>query len=281
MMVDTPPTKIALLQMTSGISPETNLAAIESAIAEASGKGAVMLFTPEMAALLDRDGKRAAAHMTLEQDSPWIKRLCEAAVRNNIWLHLGSAPFASERSDRKVNRALVIDNEGQVRTRYDKMHLFDVDLPTGESWRESASFDAGEEAVVVATPWFNLGLSICYDLRFPDLYRALSNAGANVLAIPAAFTVPTGTAHWHTLMRARAIEAASYVVAAAQVGNHEDGRATYGHSLVVDPWGHVILDMKDTPGLGFAEIDSRVITEIRAKLPAIKHRRDISNAQVV
>lgn len=277
--------KIALLQMTSGIDPAVNCAAIIAAMKEASAEGAVMLFTPEMALMLDRDGARAAGHIEPESGSLWVKQLAEAARTYGIWLHIGSAAFASENSSteaksKKVNRALVIDDQGVIRARYDKIHLFDVDLPTGESWRESASFAGGTEAVAVDTPWFRLGLSVCYDLRFPDLYRALTDEGAEVLAIPAAFTVPTGIAHWHILQRARAIEAGVYVISAAQGGTHEDGRATYGHSLIIDPWGEVLLDMANRPGLGFATIDPARINDVRSRLPALRHRRPIGTVSV-
>lgn len=279
-MADKDAVKIALLQMTSGITPAANVDAIISAMKEASAQGAAILFTPEMALMLDRDGKRAAPHVEMEENSQWVQKLAEAARSNNIWLHLGSAAFAGIGVGKKVNRALVIDDKGIIHARYDKIHLFDVDLPTGESWRESANFEGGTEAVAVDTPWFRLGLSVCYDLRFPDLYRALTNAGAEVLAIPAAFTVPTGNAHWHILQRARAIEAGAYVVAAAQTGTHEDGRVTYGHSLVIDPWGEVLLDMGNAPGLGFATIDPARIKDVRSRLPAICHRRPISEVSI-
>jgi predicted amidohydrolase len=184
----------------------------------------------------------------------------------------------AEEGEKLVNRGFVIDGNGEIRARYDKIHLFDVDLPTGESWRESAAYRGGDKAVVVETPIGLLGLSICYDVRFADLYSRLSNHGATAFSIPAAFTVPTGKAHWHVLMRARAIEAGAFVVAAAQVGKHEDGRETYGHSLVVDPWGEVLLDMGgEAAGLGFAELDLEAVERVRARLPAIWHRRPIPN----
>lgn len=279
-MTATNPVKIAILQMNSGIDPADNVAQIESALEHAAHQGAAMLFTPEMALMLDRDGKRAARHIVSQEQSHWVNRLAEAARKNAIWLHIGSAAFSATHADKKVNRALVIDDKGTVRAHYDKIHLFDVDLPTGESWRESAAFEGGDEAIAIDTPWFRLGLSVCYDLRFPDLYRALTNAGATVLAIPAAFTVPTGIAHWHILMRARAIEAGCYVIAAAQTGAHEDGRTTYGHSLVVDPWGEIVLDMGEAPGLGFATIDPAKIMDVRARLPALQHRRVIGDVIV-
>ena len=177
-----------------------------------------------------------------------------------------------------MNRAFVIDDNGAIVGRYDKMHLFDVDLPTGESWRESAVYAGGAEAVMVAgTPVGDLGLAICYDLRFPALFERLTDAGAEVLAVPAAFTVPTGEAHWHVLLRARAIEAGVFIVAAAQSGEHADGRRTYGHSLVVDPWGEMLLDMGEGIGVGFADLDLARVAEVRSRLPAIRHRRPIGD----
>jgi len=266
--------KIALLQMTSGIDPAANADTLVRAIADAAEGGAAMLFTPEMSGLLDRDRKRAEAGIHAEEDDPVLAAVREAARVRGIWVHLGS--LALRRPDGKLaNRGFVIDDQGAIRARYDKLHLFDVDLPTGESWRESAAYTGGEGAVVVDTPVGALGLSICYDLRFPALYQALSGAGATILAIPAAFTRPTGAAHWHVLMRARAIESAAFVVAAAQTGTHEDGRATYGHSLVVDPWGEVLLDMGEEAGLGFAEIDPARIADVRARIPVVAHRRAI------
>jgi len=169
----------------------------------------------------------------------------------------------------------VIDGQGAIQARYDKMHLFDVDLATGESWRESAVYAPGEHAALAGTPWGGIGLSVCYDLRFAALYRALSDGGATILTVPAAFTVPTGKAHWHLLLRARAVESACFVIAAAQYGSHEDGRETYGHSLVVDPWGEVLLDMGEGAGLGFADLDPARIEDVRARVPVLRHRRPI------
>jgi len=266
--------RIALAQMTSGIDPAANARAVSNAVAEAKAGGAAMLFTPEMTGLLDRDRARAAASIVSEDDDATLVAAREAAARHGVWVHLGS--LALRRTDgRLANRGFVIDDSGAIRARYDKLHLFDVDLQTGESWRESSAYAAGEGAVVVDTPVGAIGLSICYDLRFPDLYRALSDAGATVLAIPAAFTRPTGAAHWHVLLRARAIEAAAFVVAAAQTGAHEDGRATYGHSLVVDPWGEVLLDMGEAAGVGFADIDPAHVAEVRSRIPVLDHRRPI------
>jgi predicted amidohydrolase len=273
--------RLAVFQAQTGIDPEANARALVTAIEEAGAGGATMLFTPEMSGLLDQNRSRAGPHLKSEADDIVLAAARDAAARTGVWIHLGSLALAGERTDgRLVNRGFVIDGAGQVRARYDKIHLFDVDLPTGESWRESASYAPGERAVAVDTPAGRLGLSVCYDLRFPDLYRMLTGAGATILSVPAAFTVPTGKAHWHILLRARAIEAGVFVVAAAQVGRHEDGRETFGHSLVIDPWGEVLLDMGDAPGVGFADIDPGCVDEVRSRLPAIRHRRPIPAPEV-
>ncbi|MGC6400821.1 carbon-nitrogen hydrolase family protein [Sphingomonas sp. FW199] len=266
--------KIALLQMTSGIDPAANAAVMVDAVAQAKAGGAAMLFTPEMSGLLDSNRERAAQHVTEEDLDPVLSAVRSAAAAQGIWVHIGSlAVLAGD--GRYANRAFVIDDSGAIRARYDKLHLFDVDLTTGERWRESATYRPGEGAVVVDTPVGTLGPAICYDMRFPDLFRSLTDAGADILSVPAAFTRPTGQAHWHVLLRARAIEAGVHVVAAAQTGLHQDGRATYGHSLVIDPWGEVLLDMGEAPGIGFAEIDPARVADIRARVPAIRHRRAI------
>lgn len=208
-----------------------------------------------------------------------LAAVAEAARSAGIWVHLGS--LALRRDDGMLaNRGFVMDATGAVRARYDKLHLFDVDLPTGERWRESATYAAGEQAVAVDTPLGRLGMTICYDLRFPDLFRALSDAGARVLSVPAAFTRPTGAAHWHVLLRARAIEAGAFVIAAAQVGLHADGRETYGHSLVVDPWGEVLLDMEEGAGIGYVDLDLGQIERVQARVPALSHRRAIGTVHV-
>jgi len=274
-------TRIALFQATTGIDPESNARALVDAIGEAAAGGAEIVFTPEMSGLLDRDSVRARDKLQDEAASD-VLAACQAAAKDKgIWLALGSLAVLAE--DGKIaNRSFVIDREGKVRARYDKFHLFDVDLPTGESWRESNTYSPGEGVVLVnGTPVGKIGLTICYDLRFPGLFARLAESDADVIAVPAAFTVPTGQAHWHVLLRARAIEAGLFVVAAAQVGSHEDGRQTYGHSLVIDPWGEVLLDMKDRPGVGFADIDLKRISDVRSRLPALRHRRAIPEATVL
>lgn len=271
-------TRIAIFQSTTGIDPGENARALSEAIGKAAAGGAEMLFTPEMSGLLDRDSKRAAKSLRSEEQDEVLAACREAARKHRIWLHVGSLAVLVD--DAKIaNRGFVIDREGAIRARYDKIHLFDVDLPTGESWRESNVYSAGKGVVLVnGTPVGKLGLTICYDLRFPGLFARLAEADADLIAVPAAFTVPTGRAHWHILLRARAIEAGLFVVAAAQVGHHADGRQTFGHSLAVDPWGEVLLDMGEEPGVGFADIDLRRISDVRGRIPALNHRRPIPEA---
>ena len=237
-----PPPLAALVQMTSGIDPDANRAAIDRAMGEAAAAGAAMAFLPEMSLLLDRDRARSADHIAREADSPWPAALQALAQKHGLWLHSGSIPLLADDGERRVNRSHVIAADGSIRARYDKIHMFDVTLPSGENWQESAAYEGGASIDVVDTPLGHLGLAICYDLRFPELFRALVDRGATIIAIPAAFTVPTGEAHWHVLMRARAIETGCHVLAAAQAGTHADGRQTYGHSLPVDPWGNVLAD---------------------------------------
>ncbi len=273
--------RAALYQANTGIDPLLGARALVEAVERAAGEGADMLFTPEMSAVLDRDRARAAGSIVSEDQDVALAAVRESAAKHGLWVHLGSLAVRGAAADgRYANRAFVIDDTGAIRARYDKIHLFDVDLPDGQSIRESAAYAPGGEAVAVDTPWGRLGLAVCYDLRFPDLFRALSDAGATMLAIPAAFTVPTGKAHWHVLMRARAIEAAAFVIAAAQTGMHADGRQTYGHSLVVDPWGEVLLDMGDAPGVALVEIDPARLVEVRGRIPVLDHRRSIGTVAV-
>jgi predicted amidohydrolase len=271
-------TKIALFQSNTGIDPESNARTLVEAIGKAADGGAEILFTPEMSGLLDRDSERAAKSLRREENDQVLAAAQEAARSKHIWVSIGSLGVLSH-TGKVANRAFVIDREGVIRARYDKIHLFDVDLPTGESWRESNVYSPGEGAVLVnGTPVGKLGLTICYDLRFPMLFARLAESDADVISVPAAFTVPTGRAHWHVLLRARAIEAGLFVVAAAQVGRHEDGRQTFGHSLVVDPWGEILLDMGEETGVGFADIDLKRIPEVRSRIPALNHRRPIPDA---
>ena len=268
--------KIALHQMRSGTDPSRNASAMAAAIADSAANKAAFYFAPEMSLLLDRNRARAKQHIRLEADNPAIHVICKAAADAGIWVHIGSMPVVSEKDPtRFANRTLVIDSKGIIRARYDKMHLFDVSLSSGESWRESSAYAPGDLPTVVDTPFGLMGLTICYDMRFADLYSLLGKAGSQFLAVPAAFTVPTGEAHWHTLLRARAIESQAFVIAAAQSGSHEDGRETYGHSLVVDPWGEVLLDMGEGVGLGFVDLNLDRMTEVKAQIPVQSNRRDI------
>lgn len=269
--------KIAVLQMTSGIDPELNYAAIEKAAIEASHGGAAMLFTPEMSLLLDRDRRRAASWIESDAPDRLIRRLRELSGEIEMDIAIGSIPVKAS-NGKWSNRSFFFDewNAGPTVT-YDKIHMFDVDLANGESWRESNAYEPGEQVVTVDhTLVGRLGLTICYDLRFPALFEELGNRRCDAIAVPAAFTKPTGAAHWHVMLRARAIEASAFVIAAAQVGKHEDGRETYGHSLVVDPWGEVLLDMGgEEPGLGYCDIDLSRIAEVRQQVPSLANRREI------
>ena len=214
--------------------------------------------------------------MRNEVDDVALAAVKDAAKRTGMWVHIGSLGLKSERADdRWTNRSFIINPQGEVQARYDKIHLFDVDLPDGISWRESAVYGPGDRLAITDTPWGRVGLSVCYDLRFAELYRRLSDAGAHMLLIPAAFTVPTGRDHWEILLRARAIENACFVIAPAQTGTHEDGRETYGHSMVIDPWGTVLLDMGSKEALGFADIDFTQVDAVRARIPVLRHRRPL------
>ena len=273
-------TRIAVLQTTTGIDPAANAASLVDGLRQAKAGGAEMVFTPEMSGLLDRDRTRAAANIVPEGEDRVLAAVREAAAGQELWVALGSLAIRRE-DGRLANRSFLIDAGGAIAARYDKMHMFDVTLASGETWRESAAYVPGDEVVTAdGTPLGRVGLTVCYDIRFPALFEELGRRSCDVIAIPAAFTVPTGKAHWHLFQRARAVEASAWVVAAAQVGEHEDGRRTYGHSLVVDPWGEVVLDMGgEGPGLAFAEIDPGRTAEVRAQLPSLANRRPIPRFQ--
>lgn len=268
--------RIAILQMCSGIDPEANCAVIEGAARQAAQEGAAVLFTSEMSVLLDRDRTRAGQWINSDGPAKAGQQFARLAAEANIDIAIGSMPVAGV-SGKWANRAYYFCANGNEHETYDKIHMFDVELASGEHWRESSAYAAGRDVVTIEhTPLGRLGLSICYDMRFPALFEELGNRRCDCIAVPAAFTVPTGQAHWHVLLRARAIEASAFVIAAAQVGDHADGRKTYGHSLVVDPWGEVLLDMGgEDAGLGFCEIDLARIQEVRAQVPALANRRAI------
>ncbi|PBB88369.1 carbon-nitrogen hydrolase family protein [Mesorhizobium sp. WSM3876] len=268
--------KAAAVQMRSGTSPERNAVDLERLVREAASQGATYVQTPEMTGALVRDKEARAASFTSEDKDVIVATARRLAKELGIFLHIGSTAIL--RADGKLaNRALLLSPYGETLASYDKIHMFDVDLDNGESWRESAAYEPGTEAVVTGIDGATLGFAVCYDLRFPQLFRAEALAGADVLSVPAAFTRQTGEAHWHVLLRARAIENGAYVVAAAQGGLHEDGRETYGHSLIVDPWGRVIAEAAhDEPAVIVAEIDPAQSLAARRKIPNLKNAREFS-----
>jgi deaminated glutathione amidase len=261
-----------LIQMRSGLNPPANLAAAVKLIEEAKAQGADYVLTPEMTNILEVKRERLFAAIVAEESDLSLATFRELARRLGIFLHVGSLAIKLL-PDKAANRSFLIDRQGEIIARYDKIHMFDVDLANGESYRESRSYRPGEIAVVADLPWGRLGLSVCYDLRFPALYRALAEAGSSFLAIPSAFTRQTGEAHWHVLNRARAIENGSFVLAAAQGGKHENGRETFGHSLVVDPWGRIVAEGGTEPGVVLASIDPAEVAAARAKIPSLQHGR--------
>ena len=271
--------RVGLVQPTTGIDPAAEAPALAAAIAALAADGAQIIFTPEMSNLVDRDRRRAAGNIGAEADDAALAAVRAAARAGKVWVHLGSLALKGA-GNKFVNRGFLIDDSGEIRARYDKIHLFDVTLSGGETYRESAAYTAGDTAVVAQTPWARLGMTICYDLRFPALHRALAEAGAGILSVPAAFTHTTGEAHWHVLLRARAIETGCFVVAAAQTGTHADGRRTFGHSMVVAPWGEVLLDMGRAPGLGVCDIDLAAVDAARSKVPALNHARSFKVSRV-
>lgn len=263
----------ACIQMRSSRVVSDNIEVASALIGEAARAGAVFVSTPEMTSLLETDRASQFARTTAEADDVALARFRQIAAASHLWLHIGSLPIRL--SDEKLaNRGFLIGPDGGIKARYDKIHMFDVDLAGGESYRESRNYQAGSKAVLADLPWGRLGLSICYDLRFPHLYRALAQAGAGILTVPAAFTQQTGAAHWHVLLRARAIETGCYVIAAAQGGVHDCGRHTYGHSLVVAPWGEVIAECADEePGVLMADINMSAVAKARGRVPSLGHDR--------
>ena len=260
----------ACVQMRGGRDPLANRDAALALVREAAERGADYVQTPETTSLVERDRDRLFEHVTVQEDDPTLAALREVAREKRVVVQIGS--LAVRNGERIANRAILVDAEGEVRATYDKLHMYDVDLPNGESWRESATYTGGTSAVIAELPWARCGITICYDIRFPALYRALAEAGAEILTAPACFTRQTGQAHWHVLHRARAIETGSFMISAAQGGRHEDGRETFGHSLIVDPWGRVLADSgNDAPGVILAEIDLGLVEEARTRIPVLKH----------
>ncbi len=270
--------RTALIQMCSSDDPAQNTAALRAALQEAARAGAVLTLTPEVSNCVSTSSAHQRQVLHLEDDDPTLKAVQEEARSLGMWVLIGSLALHSGEADgRLANRSLLIDPEGRIRARYDKIHMFDVHVSETETYRESSGFRPGKQAVLARTPFGILGLSICYDLRFPTLYRALAQAGAEVLTVPAAFSPVTGAAHWETLLRARAIETGCFVLAPAQTGRHaaSEGRTrtTFGHSMAVAPWGEVLLDMGTEPGVGLVEIDLAQVSAARARVPSLSHDR--------
>jgi len=262
----------ALIQLRTGGEPAANLANTVRLVEEAKKHGADYVQTPEMTNILETKRDRFFASIVEEERDPTLAALRERARKLALYLHIGSLAIKVS-ADKAANRAFLIDPKGEIVARYDKIHMFDVDLADGESFRESRNYHAGELAAVADLPWGRLGLTICYDLRFPSLYRALAEAGASYLSIPSAFTRQTGEAHWHVLVRARAIENGCYVLAAAQGGTHDSGRETFGHSLIVDPWGRILAEGGTEPGVVWAKIDPAEVVAARGRIPSLQHGR--------
>ncbi len=262
----------ACVQVNAGPEIGPNLEAAAVLVRRARDAGADFITMPENVSLIVQGREKVLARVRPESDHPALPFFQELARETGAWLLVGSLGILLD-DGRVANRSFVIDGAGAVAARYDKIHMFDVDLPNGESYRESATFRPGERAVVTATPWGGLGLTICYDLRFGYLFRALAHSGAGIITVPAAFTVPTGRAHWHVLLRARAIETGCFVIAPAQCGSHDEGRQTYGHSLIISPWGECLAEAGEEPGVITAQIDMARVAECRGMVPALRHDR--------
>lgn len=267
--------RAACVQLRTGVDRAGNLAAAEVLIREAAADGATLIVTPEMTTLLDRDRPRLRASLA-QTDVDEVASFSALSEELGATIIIGSMPVPVDGEDKVANTQFAFSG-GQLLATYDKIHLFDVDLPTGESWRESSLYRSGDEAVIIEAEGAQIGLSICYDMRFPHLYRGLAQEGAEILTIPSAFTVPTGQAHWHVLLRARAIETGSFVLAAAQGGEHEDGRVTYGHSLIVSPWGEILAEKADDePGFVAADLDLERSRDMRTRIPSLGLDRSVA-----
>jgi len=266
---------LACVQITSGQDPAANLAATSAWVREARSAGAELIATPEVSNMMGLGRREMAALVRPESEDPSVAGYRELAAETGTWLLVGSLVLRGA-EDKLVNRSLLIDPQGRIAARYDKIHMFDVEIPDGQSYRESRAYQAGGRAVTADLPWGRLGMTVCYDMRFPYLYRALAKAGADFLSVPSAFTRFTGEAHWHILLRARAIETGCFVIAPAQCGDHAGGRETYGHSLIVAPWGAVLGDGGTAPGITLAEIDPDEVAKARNMVPALDHDRSFA-----
>ena len=277
----------ACIQFTAGPDPEPNLRQVSELIRQARAAGADLIMTPEVSNFIE-SGRRRREKARREADDPFLRKMRDLARETGAWILVGSLvidpagePGAEAGEERLANRSFLIDAQGAIVARYDKIHMFDIDLPGGESYRESNAYRPGGSTVVAETPWGRLGMTVCYDVRFPHLYRALAQAGADFLAVPSVFTVPTGTAHWHVLLRARAIESGCFVFAPAQWGEHAGGRRSYGHSLIVDPWGEMLADGGEALGIITAQIDPERIAKARGMVPSLQHDRVFTPPELV
>ncbi len=266
--------RLGLVQMTSTDRHAGNIAFAKDMVAQAARQGCHMVAFPEVAGLMNRRLSAEPELIGPETSDPFINTCKALAAESSMWIHTGSTPIAQPEGQKFLNHSNLINARGEITAAYDKIHLFDMYPDEGRPILESKRYAPGTQAVLAQTPWGPLGMSICYDLRFPQLYRTYAQAGATMLFIPSAFTVPTGRAHWEILLRARAIETGAYVIAAAQTGTHDDGRETYGHSMVVDPWGHVLEDMGTRVGLSVVELDMGLVEVARSRIPSLKHDRD-------
>ena len=266
--------RAACVQITGKPRVEDNIALIDPMIREAAAKGADLVCLPEICNLVQKNREEQQKQVRTEAEDSALAAFRALAKELGIWIHAGSLAIRPEEGDRLANRGFLIAPDGTIRAKYDKIHMFDVDLENAESYRESFSYRPGEQAVLADTPWGGYGMGVCYDVRFPALFRDLAGAGAKVLTMPACFTQPTGKAHWHVLLRARAIENGCFVIAAAQCGEHEDGRKTYGHSLIIDPWGEVLADAGPDEGIILADLDMARVDEVRGMVPSLKNGRD-------
>ncbi|MCR9176538.1 MAG: carbon-nitrogen hydrolase family protein [Alphaproteobacteria bacterium] len=271
---------VANVQTNSKRDPQDNIREVSALIREAKAKGADLIVTPEVVGMIEPKRELGLAKAKPEETHEVLAAFRALAAELGVWLLIGSISIKVA-ADKMANRQFLIDDGGNIVARYSKIHMFDVQVGDGQTYRESNTYRAGEEAVVVETPWCKLGLSICYDIRFPYLYRDLAKAGAEVIVTPAAFTKVTGQAHWHVLQRARAIENGVFIVTAAQTGEHAEGRKTYGHSLVVDPWGRVLSDAGEEVGVTLAEIDLSEVEKARAKVPSLTHDRSYDGPNLV
>ncbi len=271
--------KVACVQMRSGTDVSNNVLAASGLIRKAATQGAELIATPEMTTLLDRKPGAVWEKSTTEEADQGLRVFRELARKLKVTVLIGSIAIRTEQQGKCANRSFLIGPDGEIKARYDKIHMFDVQLNAGNVYKESDSFAAGSQSVIADLPAGPLGMTVCYDVRFPDLYRQLAVAGAKIIAVPAAFTRITGEAHWHILLRSRAIETGCYIIAPAQGGRHEDGRETYGHSLVIDPWGEVIADGGTEPGIIHATLDLAKVDEVRGKIPSLKHAREFRAAR--